>query len=214
MAETDMLQTVCSARRAFPVVQALFALFFAASASANSPRVTRGDAEAIFQGAFNGGWAVRLHSDNLAGAPADFLVDSLARLNDGRHYCALDWHVISAAIVEGNKPGETSTNQEIFASLASRHVEYKIDGVQLETIRTPPKRTTNPTIRGFVEAFVVSEGQILAPNELSVGQHVVTARGNRAGSPPAAFAPVTFFIDASGAGACGPDDALTFRNVE
>jgi hypothetical protein len=214
MALMGTLQRAVPLHRLALILPTLFAVVFASSALANSTRVTRGDAEAIFQGAFNGGWAVRLHSDNLAGAPADFLADSLARLNNGRHYCVLDWHLFNVAIVEGNKSGETFTNQEIFARLASRRVEYEMDGAPMETIRTPPKRTTNPTARGFVEAFVVSEGQILAPEELSVGQHVLTGRGNRAGGPLAAFPAVTFIIDAAGTGTCGPDDALTFRKVQ
>lgn len=205
-------------KRILPILSVLPALV-AADASATPLRVTRGDAEAVFQAAFNGGWADRLHAETIEGAPADFLVDSLARITpaadrDGKHYCVLDWHVISVALVEGNRPGEAFTTEEIFDRLANRHVEFKVDGVLIETMRTPPKRTTNPMNRGFVEAFLVSEGQILEPDDLAVGQHVLTATGFRADNPPMALPSVTFFIDAPGTGVCGSDDALTFREVE
>jgi hypothetical protein len=206
-------------RHALFVLTGLFATSLGATAPAAAQRVTRGDAEAVFQGAFNGGWAIRLHSDSLKGVPADFLVDSLARITpaadrNGRHYCALDWHVVNVAIVEGNRFGETATNKELLERLANRHVEFNIDGETIDTRRTPPKRTTNPQNRAFVEAFIVSEGQVLAPDAISVGQHLLTATGFRPGAPPMALPTVVFFIDAPGTGVCGPEDALSVRLVK
>lgn len=191
---------------------ALASLFVAANASATE-RINRGDAEAIFQAFNNGGWAIRLQPGIIEGSPSDFLVGSLARIAttaNNRHYCALDWHVILVSTVEGNLPGESSTNQEIFADLEARVVTILLDGVALDVTRTQPKRTTNPEFRSFYEAFFVNTGRVMAPDEISVGQHSLVAIGSIQG----VISSIVFHIDAAGTGVCGPDDALTFRVVE
>lgn len=195
------------------LASALMALSVAASASASPPRVTRGDAESVFQAFNNGGWAIRLHPGVIEGPPADFQLDSLARIAAGtnnRHYCALDWHVILVSTVEGNRPGESLTNQEIWDNLEARQVTFLLDGAPLEVERTNPRRTTNPEFRGFYEAFYVNTGRVMAPDELAVGQHTLVAIGSLQG----VISRITFFIDAPGTGVCGADDALRFRAVE
>jgi hypothetical protein len=195
------------------ILAAFSLLLGATSASASSERVTRGDAEAVFQAFNNGGWAIRLQPGLIEGAPSDFLTGSLARISttaNNRHYCALDWHVILVAIVEGNLPGESFTNQEIFDSLQARQVTLMLDGVPLEVTRTEPRRMTNPEFRNFYEAFFVNTGRVMAPDEISVGEHALVAIGSLAG----VISSIVFHIDAAGTGVCGPDDALTFREVE
>ena len=108
--------------------------------------------------------------------PTDFLPGSIARINpapqwNGRHFCSLDWHVISVALIEGNPVGGSVTNQEIFDALSQRVPFMTLDGALLDTERTANKRTTNPENRGFVEAFSVSIGKVMAPEDLAVGQH-------------------------------------------
>ena len=184
------------------------------SANANATRVTRGDAEAVFQAAFNGGWAIRLNQGEIEGAPEDFMADGLVRISpatmfNNKHYCALDWHVISVATIEGNRPGESMSNQEIWDRLAARQVTFQLDGSPLPVERTMPRRTTNPEQRGFYEAFDVNTGRVMAPEELSAGQHNLIGFGNLAG----VIGNITFHIDAPGTGVCGPDAALTFREV-
>lgn len=182
------------------------------SASATE-RITRGDAEAIFQAFNNGGWAIRLQPGVIEGAPSDFLAGSLARISttaNNRHYCALDWHVILVSLVEGNLPGESFPNQEIFDNLEARQVTILLDGIPLEVTRTEPRRMTNPEFRNFYEAFFVNTGRVMSPDEISVGQHSLVAIGSLAG----VISSIVFHIDAAGTGVCGPDDALTFREVE
>src|SRR5689334_6521585 len=95
-------------------------------------RVTKGNAEAVFEAFGGGGWMIRLHAGKIEGAPADFMADGLARISmldayDQKHYCALDWHVISLLIVEGRIAGQTLTNSEIFDQIAGRDVIFMLD---------------------------------------------------------------------------------------
>jgi hypothetical protein len=181
-----------------------------ASAHANTPRVTQGDAEALFQAWNNGGWAMLINGGTVEeGAPADFLPpDTTARISpaaqwNGKHFCSLDWHVIAVAAIEGNPAGGTRTNQELLERLSLVDVRFTLDGAPLDTTTNAVRRMTNPGLRGFVEAFSVITGRVMAPEDLSVGQHSLFALGmGRPGSPPTPMGPITFFIDAPGEGAC------------
>ena len=208
-----MSTRIAQSRKALTVGAALMGLLLIPAGAHGSPtRVTRGDAEAVFQAFNNGGWAIRLQPGPIEGAPADFLQDSLARISttgNNRHYCALDWHALFISLVEGNRPGETLTNQEIWTNLKARQITYQLDGAPLDAVRTEPRRTTNPQNRGFYEAFYVNVGRIFAPDELAAGQHTLVATGSLAG----VISNITFVIDAPGTGVCGSDDALTFREV-
>jgi hypothetical protein len=97
-------------------------LLVPASAQANAPRVTRGDAQAILQAQGNGGWAVILNGGIVEeGAPSDFMFDSMARIApqagwNGRHFCSLDWHVINVPAVEGNAVGRRARTRRFVSS--------------------------------------------------------------------------------------------------
>jgi hypothetical protein len=182
-------------------------LFAPAIVQASAPRVTRGDAEAILQAQGGGGWMVRLNGGTLEGAPSDFLQDSLARISpaaawNGRHFCSLDWHVINVAAIEGNAAGGTRTQLEIREFLSQIEIDINLDGAPLDTVRLAVKRFLNPELRGLVEAYSVTEGRVMAPEDLSVGQHWVQFTGHRPGQPPMVMPPITFFIDAPGVGIC------------
>lgn len=177
------------------------------AAAGTSERVTRGDAQAVFQAFGGGGWSIRLNVSVIEGAPADFMPDSKARISpmaafNGRHYCALDFHVISIAILEGNAEDGTLSNQEMIDRIAERQVEFFLDGAPLATERTSPRRTTNPGARGFVEAFFVQQGRIMAPEDLAPGQHTLKAIGNRFGFPPQTIGDILFIVDPMGSGTC------------
>jgi len=63
-------------------------------AHAAEPRITRGDAEAVFQAFAGGGWAISLHYETMEGAPVDFLPDAVVRIGfdsgfNGRRYCGV-----------------------------------------------------------------------------------------------------------------------------
>jgi hypothetical protein len=169
-------------------------------AGANSPRITRGDAEAIFQATPNGGWAVLLHSPTGQGAPFDAQDRGAIRplsFNDGKHYCAEDWHVILLAPVVG---GDASfTRPEAEAILDSVVLSFTLDGAPLPTTRTTVKRFLNPEPDDV--AYAVQEGRIMAPSDLSVGEHQLAVTITEPGFPTEVLA-ITFFIDAPGTGAC------------
>jgi hypothetical protein len=193
-------------QRAFlALVVTASALVVGANASATTSRVTRGDAQAVFQAANTGGAAIRLHSGQIVG-PARGAAEDGVRINafapwDGRHYCSLDWHVISINLNDGNFPGESRSRQEIAAALDTVHVAFALDGVDLELERTAVKRSVDAAALGLVEGFYFASGRVLAPEELTVGQHtlriVVTDP-----SGLVADSQITFFVDAAGTGAC------------
>ena len=180
-------------------------LLAGASAQASSSRITRGDAQAVFQAANTGGAAIRLHGGQGHGPAQGAAVDGV-RINaftpwDGRHYCELDWHVISINLTDGNFPGESRTRQEIADALSLVEVAYFLDGVALQLERTAVKRAVDAEVLGLVEGFYFTSGRVMAPGDLTVGQHtlriVVTDPGGLI-----ADSQITFFIDAAGTGAC------------
>jgi hypothetical protein len=196
-------------KRSLVLVAGVLALvtLFAASANASAPRVTQGDAQAILESSGGGGWAVRVHGGSIEGAPADFLPDSIARIGpnppwEGRHFCSVDWHVISLNYFDGNIEGEARTAREIRAFLAETDLIFTLDGALLDTTRTPIKRFLGTEFADLVEAYWFAEGRVMAPADLSVGQHSLQAdvlfpTGEYGIGPP-----ITFFIDAPGEGTC------------
>jgi hypothetical protein len=184
---------------------AVFVLIVGASASATSLRITRGDAQAVFQAANTGGAVIRLHSGQVVG-PAQGAAADGVRINafppwDGRHYCSLDWHVISINLNDGNFPGESRSRQEIAEALSLVEVAYILDGVALELDRTAVKPNVDAAALGLVEGFYFTSGRVMAPEELTVVQHtlriVVTDP-----SGLIADSQITFVVDAAGTGAC------------
>jgi hypothetical protein len=182
------------------VVLVVVSLLAGSPAAANSARITRGDAEAIFQATPNGGWAVLLHSPTGQGAPFDAQDRGAIRplsFNDGKHYCAEDWHVILLAPIVG---GDASfTRPEAEAILDSVMLSFTLDGAPLPTTRTTVKRFLNPEPDDV--AYAVQEGRIMAPSDLSVGGHQLAVTITEPGFPTEVLE-ITFFIDAPGTGAC------------
>jgi len=181
-------------------VLVVVSLLAGSPAGANSARITRGDAEAIFQATPNGGWAVLLHSPTGQGAPFDAQDRGAIRplsFNDGKHYCAEDWHVILLAPIVG---GDASfTRPEAEAILDSVVLRFTLDGAPLPTTRTTVKRFLNPEPDDV--AYAVQEGRIMAPSDLSVGGHQLAVTITEPGFPTEVLE-ITFFIDAPGTGAC------------
>jgi hypothetical protein len=175
------------------------------SAHASSSRITRGDAQAVFQAANTGGAAIRLHGGQGHGPAQGAAVDGV-RINafipwDGRHYCELDWHVISINLNDGNFPGESRTRKEIADALSLVEVAYFLDGVALELERTAVKPNVDAAALGLVEGLYFTAGRLMAPEDLAVGQHtlrvVITDPGGLIDDSQ-----IAFFVDAAGTGAC------------
>jgi hypothetical protein len=185
-------------------VMAVVLAFAGGTAQANTVRVSKGDAEAIFESFGNGGWAIRRHSQVLEGAPADGLVGSLATIRpnpvfDGAHYCALDWHVIVLAIFDGGDASYTAQDFEAFRATVSN--VYTLDGQLLEIDQTATKRFLRSlTAQDITTAYYFQEGTVLAPEALSVGAHTLT--GDFSDVYGTGQITISFIVDAPGTGAC------------
>jgi hypothetical protein len=168
-------------------------------------RITRGDAEAVLNAFGTGGQVILRRSGETAEAgPADFLGShgSIRPYEgspwDGRHFCAEDWHVILVGWVDG---GDASfDHQRAKAAFDAITVSFTLDGAVLETNRTPIKPWNDPQRFGMERAWYFQQGKVMAPDDLSVGQHDLSVRFT---DPTGPFdTGITFFIDAAGTGAC------------
>jgi hypothetical protein len=171
-------------------------LFGFASAEASAvDRVTRGDAQAIFQTSGNAGRTLR--DDPSVPSDAELLATIRAfsgTVFDGRHYCAEDWHVI---LVTANERGDRSFSiQDAKELLDPLTFGFILDGNVLPTERTSIKSFHEPG--SFEKAFYFNQGVVLSPSALTVGSHTLVETG--AGGT--VTDQITFHIDAPGTGAC------------
>ena len=164
----------------------------AAPVQANAPRVTRGDAEALFQGIALSGAAIRSNPGLDEGAPAQ-LAGSIRTTPsfNGRHFCVLDWHLIGVFFASGDV-----THKEAAAFFNGTSVQILLDGVPLELETTAIKRVLAPN-----EGFWKQWGAILSPDELTVGPHTIQATAvTPAGTTSLPM--ITIHIDGVGTGTC------------
>ena len=185
-----------------PVIAlALAATVAVSAAQANSPQITRGDAEALFQGGFNGGGAIRLHGgDVLEGAPVQ--PGAIIRPFGGGtpHFCTLDWHVIAAGFIDAFPVTEHAHAQAV-AEFSTIVTTLLVDGTPLALDSTAVKAidptSTELTFGPGLLGFSVQDGALIAPGVLAVGAHTLQL------TTPFPLPPRTFFIDAAGSGTCG-----------
>jgi hypothetical protein len=177
-------------------------LFVASAVAARRKRATRGDANAVLNAFGNGGWAVINHSDvarrgrvdqQIQIRPFDFF--------DGRHYCALDWHTIVFADIEGgDKP---FPRQQAAALIADVDVQFKLDDAPLAVSQTAVKRFLNPQRFGLESAFYSQWGRVMQPSDLAASEHELSIRVTNASGSEVFFEnTINFFIDTEGQGAC------------
>lgn len=168
-------------------------------------RITRGDAEAVLNAFGTGGLVIlRRKGETAEAAPADFLGSSGSirpfrdSAWDGRHFCAEDWHVILVGWIDG---GDASFgHQQAEAAFDSVTISFTLDGAELSTTRTAIKPFNDPERFGLERAWYFQQGKVMAPDDLSVGQHELSVRIT---DPTGVFDDgITFFIDAAGTGAC------------
>jgi hypothetical protein len=174
------------------------------SAVAGARRARRGDSQAVLEAFGNGGWAVINHS-RVARArrgPADRQIQIRPfDFFDGRHYCALDWHTIVIADIEGGD--RPFSRQQAEALIADVRVQFTLDGTPLQISQTSVKRFLNPQLFGLQSAFYSQWGRVMESSDLAVGQHTLSVRmTNAAGSQIFFDNTINFFIDAEGTGAC------------
>jgi hypothetical protein len=187
------------------VAIAALLVMFPAAAIADGSRVTQGDAQAVFESFGNGGWAILNQADVVQGAPADGGFTGLATIRpfnqwNGHHYCALDWHTLVFADIEGGDAEFQQTDaQAIIAAVA---VAFTLDGTSVATSQTAVKAFLNPERFGLTTAYYAQFGRVMAPSELTVGAHVIGVVQTFAGRTIYKNK-ISIVVDAPGTGACG-----------
>jgi hypothetical protein len=158
-------------------------------------RISRGEAEAVFESNFTGGLPGQ-------GAPddSDHRV-AIKPFSEGvSHYCVEDWHAILLGLgVSEEDDGVTSVGEaeKLFAPTA---MTFVLDGKPFEATRLPVK----PLLRDPPEkVFVLVQGRVVGPDELAVGSHTLTITVEHDPThPKVQVFKRKFFIDAAGSGAC------------
>jgi hypothetical protein len=171
-----------------------------ATATAGTTRLSQGDAEAVLHASGNGGWAVRLHSKH-ENPPAAVASDAGIRPFPGwdTHYCVLDWHVLLVSYVDGGDRSYSQKDAE--AILSPLELTFTLDGEPLATTRTPIKRYLNGSRFDWDKAYYIQQGRVVAPGELTVGEHVFHLTTVEPGYGTYEDE-ITLSIDAQGTGAC------------
>jgi hypothetical protein len=169
--------------------------------------VTQGDVRAQFEAVENGGGVIfdRFGPDNTI-PPASPLLHSIRPIKeffDGRHYCTLDWQLITIAFFASPEEVGLSTTQELKAFLQATTVTFLLDDVETPAAETTTVKTANSDFFGSQpgETFWRAWGNFYAPGVLSIGEHTLTGTGT---DPIGTFQldTITFFIDPVGSGAC------------
>jgi len=163
------------------------------------PRISRGDAEAVFN-ANPGRESIVLHSPTLQGAPDNqFVRIGPFGAANGRHFCALDWHVLGANI------SELGSYQVASALLAGLRVQITLDSAPF-TLRQAPVKRADPgfalAMFGSADAWGEMFGGLLAPDALSVGVHRTSISLTDPSTGEIDTGSATFFVDAPGTGTC------------
>jgi hypothetical protein len=190
----------------FVVVSSVAVIVGVGSASADSPGITRGDAEALFNASGTGGAVIAQHDGVVEGAPA-----SPARIFPGQrfqgvHICRSDWHAMftSLGLTDTVFGGGAHTVREASQILAGIGVTYELDGrpVALRTTPVTPWLIDLSTIDpDATVGFAEHVGTIFSPDDLTVGSHIENMRLDEHGVLDD-FGFVTFFVDAAGTGVC------------
>jgi len=185
---------------------------FAGTASAETARISQGDAETALRSFTTGGWAVRLHSKQdfpfAFGDGTGPAVVSSAVIRplpfgpwNGGHFCTLDWHTLALAFVEGGD--KTFSKPDAAKLLDMQQISLFLDGNLLETTRTPIQRFLAPERFGWDVGYGFQTGRVVAPGELTVGSHEFSAFLFTTGENNGGEITITIHIDAAGTGACG-----------
>jgi hypothetical protein len=173
-------------------------------------RVSRGNAQAVFQEGAGAGRLLRLRANVKFGTPGDLNIRASIRPFsgtdfDGHHYCAEDWHVILIAYFSDDFGRNDSFTKQIAESeLNPLVINFTLDGKALtDTERTEVKNVPNAKESigdGVTKAYFIQQGRLMSPQELVVGEHTLSFTAVGPGLDDADS--ITFFIDAPGTGAC------------
>jgi hypothetical protein len=173
----------------------------AGPANADPDRISRGEAEAVYQAAGTGGLAIlRQASGRAVGVPANQEVAIRPYFDSGLHYCVEDWHAIMLAFI-----GDLPTMQAARDSFDPVVFTFHLDGILLDTERTQVKPYLYPESIDpeWEVAFAFQQGLLMAPGDLTVGSHTVTMTSVNPDNPDDNFELESqFFVDATGTGTC------------
>jgi hypothetical protein len=157
----------------------------ATPAGAWSDRITRSEAKAILRTFTPGEYQASIRP--YEGSPYD-----------GAHFCALDWHVILSTYLVG---GDASfSRDDAQAAVDAVSVSFVLDGRSLASQRTPLKAYPNPSEFGYVNAYYVQDGRVMAPADLAIGLHSLSMTLTEPAGTTTST--ISFTIDAGGTGAC------------
>lgn len=173
-------------------------------------RVSKGNAQAVFEEGAGAGKLLRLKDNVKFGTPGDLNKRASIRPfpeNDGHHWCAEDWHVILIAYFSDDRDRNSSfTKQDAENELNPMVIDFTLDGEALtDTERTgvknvPNAKETFPPELGITQAFFIQQGRLMSPQELHVGEHTLSFTAVGPGTDDSGS--ITFVIDAPGTGAC------------
>jgi hypothetical protein len=168
------------------------------SAWADAPRVSHGDAEAVYN-AVGGRGAIIVHSPTLQGAPDTQLVRITPFPIIPRHYCSLDWHVVGVNL------GNLGPRDAAAAALDPFVVTNFIDGAAI-AFSPAPLKPDNPehalVTFGSSDVWFRAYATVVPPDAISVGVHTIRVLAVNPVTGETVDASNAFFIDAPGAGVC------------
>jgi hypothetical protein len=184
-------------------------VLFPVPAMAGPGRITRGDVEAVLEAFPTGGRVVLFQAGDTAefhAAPADWLGSRGAIRPygpwDGGHFCVDDWHVLLLGFTAGGDQSFSRQDAEELFSPMSLSFTLTIDGVPvvLDTVRTAVKPVLAWDEFDWDNVYGFQEGRIMSPDELGVGEYILTVVWEFAGSSVELSS--QFFIDPSDSPTC------------
>jgi hypothetical protein len=171
-------------------------------AMASTDRITEGEARAVLNSLITGGTAIVFNGDGrLLGAPADANLAIRPYQPNGLHYCVEDWHLLALIWFDA-----TTSFEQAQLELNAVQQTFYIDGVALQTERTPVKPVVNsedvPFLTDDEDWYWFQEGVLLSPSDLTVGSHTLTVVTVDTYLNTKTTQKVKFYVDAAGTGAC------------
>ena len=187
-------------RKTFGIVAIIGVAMLAAPLPAVARQaVTYGDVRAQFEAVETGGAVIRSNKGfETTIPPADALQHSIrpiAPFFEGRHYCVLDWQLITLAIF---------FPPELKGLAAETEYTFIIDKVPTPAMETTAVKTLlNPEFFGLPQGWWWRAWGILsAPGALSVGRHSLAGSSTDPVFGTIKDPKITFYIDSAGEGAC------------
>ena len=177
-----------------------FGLMATTGTATASPRITKGDAEAVLRAFGSGGLAVLNHNRVMEAGPSN-LSAQLSPLNlEG---CVLDWHAFRVADIEGSSSNEFA-QKSAAATISQLSLSIEVDGAPLQLTQTPVARLLEPQTfdPSWVAGYYSQWGALVSPGALSVGSHAERIIETVAGVGTVIDVTFPIAIDPAGEGSC------------